>query len=41
MVSYNAATKLHEVACDGEEEHCHFNLMEDLVENDLRVVSIY
>ena len=35
VVCYNAVTKLHEIAYDGEEEHCFFNLLEDISLNDV------
>lgn len=37
IVSYNPRTHLHEIAYDGEEEHCFFNLLEDLSNGDLCV----
>lgn len=37
IVSYNTRTRLHEIAYDEEEEHCFFNLLEDLHEGDLIV----
>ena len=33
VLSYNARTKLHEILY--EEEHCFFNLMEDIAQGDL------
>ena len=38
VVNYDAETSLHEIVYEGEEEHCHFNLLEDLFAKDLRVV---
>ena len=40
VVAYDEKTSLHEVTCmyEGEQEHCHFNLLEDLFAVDLRVV---
>ena len=35
IISYNPNTHLHEIAYDGEEEHCFFNLQEDLARGDL------
>ena len=35
IISYNPTTQLHEIAYDGEEEHCFFNLQEDLARGDL------
>lgn len=37
IVSYNPGTRLHEIAYDGEEQHCFFNLLEDLSNGDLIV----
>ena len=37
IVSYNPATCLHEIVYDDEEEHCFFNLLEDLSNGDLIV----
>ena len=30
VLDYDTKTSLHEVVYEGEEEHCHFNLLEDL-----------
>ena len=38
VVAYNKTTSLHEVAYEGEQEHCHFNLIEDLLAGDLKLV---
>ena len=38
VIDYDAKTSLHEVVYEGEEEHCHFNLLEDLFAKDLRVI---
>lgn len=35
IVSYNLNTHLHEIAYDGEDEHCFFNLQEDIARGDL------
>ena len=35
IISYNPNTQLHEIAYEGEEEHCFFNLQEDLARGDL------
>ena len=35
IISYNPNTHLHEIAYDGEEQHCFFNLQEDLAMDDL------
>ena len=37
IVSYSPTSCLHEIAYEGEEEHCFFNLMEDLSKGDLIV----
>ena len=39
IVSYNARTNLHEIAYEEEEEHCFFNLLEDISNGDLIVHS--
>ena len=39
IVSYNPVTSLHEIAYDEEEEHCFFNLLEDLLQGDLIVTQ--
>lgn len=36
VLSYNVVTKLHEIVYE-EEEHCFFNLMEDIAQGDLLV----
>ena len=38
VIAYDEKTNLHEVVYEGEQEHCHFNLLEDLLTEDLRVV---
>lgn len=35
IVSYNLNTHLREIAYDGEDEHCFFNLQEDITRSDL------
>ena len=37
VVAYNSAKQLHEIAYENEDDHCHFNLMEDLKAGDLKV----
>lgn len=37
IVSYSPRSCLHEIAYEGEEEHCFFNLIEDLSKGDLIV----
>lgn len=39
VMGYNAITKLHEVIYDGEEEHCHFDLTQDLILGDLKILQ--
>ena len=39
VLSYNHVTDLHELSYDSEEDHCHFNLMEDLINGDLKIVN--
>ena len=36
-MSYSPTSCLNEIAYEGEEEHCFFNLMEDLSKGDLTV----
>lgn len=38
VVGYNLETNLHEVAYEEEDEHCYFNLLEDLIVDDLRII---
>ena len=37
VIDYNTVTKLHEISYNGEVEHCHFDLMQDLIAGDLIV----
>ena len=37
VVSYNAVSKLHEIAYDDEDDHCFLNLLEDIAQGDLIV----
>ena len=37
VVAYNSAKQLHEIAYENEDDHCHFNLMEDLKAVDLKL----
>ena len=37
VVSYNAVSKLYEIAYDNEDDHCFFNLSEDISQGDLIV----
>ena len=36
VISYNAVTHLHEIVYNGE-EHCYFNLQEDILHGDLSI----
>ena len=38
VISYNAATQRHELVYDGETDHQHFNLTEDIRDGDLEVL---
>ena len=35
IINYNPYTKLHEVSYHGEEEHCFFNSIQNLITGDL------
>ena len=37
VIAYNPATKLHEISYNGEDEHCYFDLIQDLIAGDLIV----
>ena len=37
VISYDALTHLHEIVYEGEEEHCYFNLLEDISQGDLSI----
>ena len=39
VIGYDAVTKLHEVIYDGEEEHCRFDLTQDLILGDLKLLE--
>ena len=39
VIGYDVATKLHEVIYDGKEEHCHFDLTQDLILGDLKIIE--
>lgn len=36
VIGYDPLTKLHEVSYDDQEEHCHFELTQDLILGDLK-----
>ena len=36
--TYNDANKLHEIIYDDEDEHCYFDLTQDLVMGDLIIL---
>ena len=37
VISYNTVSKLHEISYNGEDKHCHFDLIQDLISGDLIV----
>jgi len=37
VISYNTVSKLHEISYNGEDKHCHFDLIQDLIAGDLIV----
>jgi len=39
VISYNAKHKTHEIAYDSETDHCHFNLVNDIRDGDLKIVT--
>lgn len=39
IVGYNAAAKTYEIVYDGETEHQHFDLTDDILEGDLKFVN--
>ena len=39
VIGYDPLTKLHEVSYDDEEEHCHFDLTQDLILGDLKFLG--
>ena len=39
VVSYDKQTRLHEVEYDDEEEHCFFDLLQDISQGDLVVCT--
>jgi len=39
IISYNAKNKTHEIAYDGEIDHCYFNLVNDIRDGDLKIVT--
>ena len=40
VVAYNSAKQLHEIAYENEDDHCHFNLMEDMKAGNLKVCNL-
>ena len=36
VISYNAEENTHEILYDGESEHCHFDLTQDIIDGDLK-----
>ena len=39
IISYDVTTKLHEIEYDGEEEHCYFDLVIELLSGDIKVLD--
>ena len=39
VLGYDVTTKLHEVIYDGEEDHCYFDLTQDLITGDLKILE--
>ena len=39
VISYNAKDNTHEIAYDGESEHCYFELTQDVIDGDLKIVG--
>ena len=37
VISYNPEENTHEILYDGESEHCHFDLTQDIVDGDLKI----
>ena len=40
VVSYYVDNNTHEILYDGESEHCHFDLTQDIIDGDLKIVGI-
>ena len=38
VISYNAKENTHEILYDGELEHCHFDLTQDIIDGDLKIL---
>lgn len=38
ILGYDAATKLHELIYDGEVDHCYFDIVQDLIMGELKVL---
>ena len=39
LISYNAATKTHKLVYEGETEHHHFDLTEDIMQGDIKIMD--
>ena len=37
VISYNPEENTHEILYDGESEHCHFDLTQDIIDGDLKI----
>ena len=40
MISYDIKDNTHEILYDGESEHCHFDLTQDIIDGDLKLVDV-
>ena len=38
VISYNVEDNTHEILYDGESEHCHFDLTQDIIDGDLKIL---
>ena len=39
VLSYDSNTKTHELVYEGETEHCHFNLYQDISDGDFKIID--
>ena len=39
VIGYDPLTKLHEVSYDDEEEHCYFDLTQDMISGELKFLE--
>ena len=40
VISYDIKDNSHEILYDGESEHCHFDLTQDIIDGDLKLVDV-